>query len=86
MWRKKWIRFLDTYDTKPHKRIELLKIESAIFENILPRVEAEMGPWCGSKAQNKMADENIASDIYISFKSYERGLKYNGTFFLFNRN
>ena len=80
-----WCRFIDTSSLDKKKRATLLKIESTIFNSLKQELENETGPWEGSREQNRLADMKIATCIYNSFKSYERGRKYYGEFFNFKR-
>ena len=80
-----WTRFLDTYSRDKDKQNFLLSLEADLFQNVKKEVEAETGPWEGSRRQNRLADVKIATRIYNSFKSYSRGMQYFGEFFTFKR-
>ena len=76
---------MDSYQTDETTRKDLLKVEHKQFEHILKDVEKETGPWSGSNIQNYLADVKIANSIYSSFKTYEGGMRREGTFFIFKR-
>ena len=77
-----WNRFLDSFIGDELQT--LLDIEKSIFENIKIDVENETGhPWTGTKEENSNADLKVAQSLYTSFKNYERGSKYYGSFFNF---
>ena len=80
-----WPRFLDSFSTDKKKRNTLLQVESIIFKSIKPEIEVESGPWEGSRKQNRLGDMKVATIIFNSFKSYERGMRYKGEFFNFKR-
>lgn len=85
VWKRKWNRFIDTYDDDENKRKYLLEIELSIFRNIQRREVKDLGLWQGTKLQNRRADEIISEDVSASFKAYEGGKHYQGNFFLFKR-
>ena len=78
-------RFLDGYEKKEHIRKQLLDIEIDIFESIRGDIEKELGvKWSGSKTQNRLADEKVATVIKSSFFSYDKQGKHpHGKFFIF---
>ena len=79
-----WNRFCDSFQGP--EKAQLLNIERAIFVNIKGDVEQETGKkWCGDKDQNSRADIKVAQSVFMSFRSYERGAKYYGSFFNFKR-
>lgn len=63
----------------------LRKTEEELFENFVKvEVEQEVGPWTGSKKQNKSADMKIAVIVKSSFRSYEKTRKsYEKGYFKF---
>ena len=84
-WKKIWIRFLDTFSGSEKRKSDLLRIESSIFKHVQKEMEAEFGSWCGSREENSIADSRIAAYIYNSLRSYERGLRRQGSFFNFKK-
>lgn len=80
-----WNRLLDSIEDGKEKE-ELLRIENKLFLNIKKEVEADTGSsWTGTVEENYNADLKVASSVYISFKSYESGLKRQGQFFQFKK-
>lgn len=67
-------------------RDQLLSVEMRIFNNIKKEVEDETGGiWKGTRDQNKLADLKVAQSIHSSFKKYEEGRHYHGSYFSFRR-
>ena len=84
-WKLLWTRFIDSYTGSPKRKEELLRIEKKIFEHVQKEMEEENGSWCGTRKENSIADMKIATHIYNCLRSYERGLKRQGSFFNFKR-
>ena len=76
---------MDTFYGNEDDRKRLLDIEKSLFEHIRPEIEAEFGPWDGSKLMNSRADTKIAEDILNSMRSYEKGRKPHGSYFTFKK-
>ena len=53
--------------------------------DVREEIEIDIGTWTGSQVQNRIADDRVAARIKQSFKTYEGGRKYQGSFFKFKR-
>ena len=82
-WKRSWNRLVDGYDNEAETRNRLLEIEMKTFKNVKSKVVEETGPWTGTPIQNQLADLKISQDVANSFRAYEKGMKYKGSFFLF---
>lgn len=85
-WKRSWNRLVDGYQKNEEIRRRLQDIEMKTFKNVKAQVIAETGPWEGTSTQNQVADFKISQDIAASFRSYENGMKYKGSFFIFKNN
>ena len=63
----------------------MLRIENSLAMDVREEMEIDIGKWTGSQVQNRIADDRVAARIKQSFKTYEGGRKYQGSFFKFKR-
>ena len=84
-WKRVWNRLLDTIGDGQEKE-DLLVIENKLFMHSKKEIETETGlPWTGTEEENYTADLKVATSVYTAFKSYEAGMKRQGSFFQFKR-